>query len=229
MCFCPCFRKKKKEKKSKIESKKEIEMSTKTIKLIIIGDEKDEDVDKIKNHIKKLFFNKASPSKNVNTTIYKNSNITLEVTLIPFIQIHYCSQKKYDHVISLCSKKEEHIEIIKTFNKTNYILKNICKGYEILEQCRHIIEENDFYLVKHFRKEINNILDISRSKSPTVVSYTATSDSNADDDNDGEKLEGTNKNPKFPLIDDKEEIMKDSLITSHSKSDKRTNIDEKNK
>ena len=172
MCYCCCnneFNSKKEkniiqeENKSNIESSMEISGESAT-KIIIIGDEKDEQTQKIKKHLKDIFFY-GYIKIGVYNIIYKNSKINLEVTYIPFSMLNYCSQNKYNYVISLCTKKKEHIEIIKTFNKTKYIMRNICSEFEIFEKCSDIIEDSDFKLVNHFRKEINKIMKVRSNKS----------------------------------------------------------------
>ena len=112
-CFCSNCHEKKidiiKTKNSVNKSLNNVEMEDKSIiKTIIIGDEDDKEVIKIKEFIEDYFFSKIIIKKDEFIKIFKNSDITLEITSIPFDQLNYYSQNKYNYVISLCSKKEEN-------------------------------------------------------------------------------------------------------------------------
>jgi hypothetical protein len=63
------------------------------IKILMIGDEKDSELIKVKEYIQEYFFNKRF-FKEDNVTIYEDSDITLEITIIDFNLIHYNSQNQ---------------------------------------------------------------------------------------------------------------------------------------
>lgn len=111
ICFCSNSNEKKiniKKNNNSIKNSLEMEKidDKSIIKIIIIGDENNEEVIKIKEHIEDLFFAKKIIKKSEFIKIYQNSYITLEITSIPYDNLNYYSQNKYNYVISLCSKKE---------------------------------------------------------------------------------------------------------------------------
>ena len=213
-------------KKSSNKEEKEVKS---IIKTLIVGNEDDKQVRKIKEYIEDYFFTKIIIKKNEFIKIYKNSDITLEIISIPFDQLNYYSQNKYNYVISLCSKKEENYEIIKIFGKTLYIMKRICSKIEILENCSDLIESTDLLLVNHFRKEINKIFNMNSDKTVSQ-SILSTSSKNTNDDIKIMKKDFKIKNNFEEYLEESficpigQEIMKDPVITPSGHTFERKNI-----
>ena len=178
------FNSKEKKELKKISIKKNMEMNNiKIPKILLIGDENDKELIKLKGHIENFFFSKKVEKKENDVTIYNDSNITLEITLKPFSLIHY-SQDKYDYIFFFSENIKENIEFIKKFKKTYYIMKRICSKNEILEKTLDIINSTDLLLTKHFRKQINKIFSINTNIAVSDSTISESSNNSIDSINE---------------------------------------------
>lgn len=231
-CCNFCISKKKKELK-KNTSEKNMDMrifNKKTIKILLIGDEDDPEVNKLKEHIENHFFTKVVKEKENNVTIYSDSNITLEITLKPFSLIHYC-QDKYDCIFSFSKSFEENIEIIQNFKKTYYVMKRICSKNEILEESFGILNSTDLLLTNHFRKEINKILSLNSNITVSESTISESLNNSIDSINELKqnlinKKKTNNKNniEEFLECPIGCEMMEDPVITPYGYTFERKNI-----
>ena len=199
------------------------------IKILMIGDEKDSELIKVKEYIQEYFFDKTYFKKD-NATIYKDSDITLEMTIIDFNLIHYNSQNKYNYILSFCNKKKDNIDIIKTFKKCKYVMKKICQKFEISDECSDLIEEEDLLLINHFRKRVKEIFSLNSNKSVSQSSISKSSRNTLSDIN----ILKDELNPKKSTFDDSfeepylcpisKEIMENPVITPYGHSFERKAI-----
>jgi hypothetical protein len=195
----------------------------------MIGDEKDSELIKVKEYIQEYFFGKTYFKKD-NATIYKDSDITFEMTIIDFNLIHYNSQNKYNYIFSFCNKKKDNIDIIKTFKKCKYVMKKICQKFEISDECSDLIEEEDLLLINHFRKRVKEIFSLNSNKSVSQSSISKSSRNTLSDIN----ILKDELNPKKSTFDDSfeepylcpisKEIMENPVITPYGHSFERKSI-----
>ena len=209
---------------------KGIEMKNKdNIKILMIGDEKDSELIKVKEYIQDYFYNKPFNKKD-NTTIYEDSVITLEITSIDFNLIHYNSQNKYNYIFSFCNEKKQNIDIIKAFKKCKYLMKKICQKFEITEECSDLIEDEDLLLINHFRLRVKEILLLNSEKSVSRSSLSKSSVNSLNDINilkdELSPLNNTFDNPyEEPyLCPISKEIMEDPVVTPYGHSFDRKSI-----
>lgn len=232
--FCNNSKEKNNNKKhlSKKSNKKvkNIELKNKpSIKILMIGDEKDSQLIKVKEYIQEYFFNKKF-SKEGNVTIYEDSDITLEITTIDFNLIHYNSQNQYNYIFSFCNEKKDNIEIIKTFKKCKYLMKKICQKFELLEECPVLIEEEDLLLINHFTKRVKEIFSLNSNKTVSESIISKTSKNSLIDINKlkeelkplNNTLDSSYEEPYLCPIS--KEIMEDPVVTPYGHSFERKSI-----
>lgn len=208
--FCCCGYNKNKFKKESNKRKQSIELSNKkSIKILMIGNNKDSELIKVKDYIADYFFPYNPDKKDDDTEIYIISNIIIELTSNDFSllnyysknNLHHNSKNKYDYIFSFYDKKEDHINIIKSFGKCKYFMnemeKKISKS-EILDACSDEIESTDLFLINHFRIRVKKIFD-------ALI-----------DPNSAKKLVNSNK------------TVSESELTSSSKNDTNDDIDPSN-